>query len=94
MYQCTKCKETFNYRDEVAFLCGENEVQDEEHGGSGDIDEVLCVACYGDIEVETIKSILSDSWKKFVEDLNNNMCIAKSEWYFCFIQILKDGGYV
>lgn len=45
-WTCDKCKETFYYRDEIVLLCGENEVEDEDHHGSGDIDRVLCVSCW------------------------------------------------
>lgn len=47
-YICDKCKEEFYFREEVTFLCGDVEVEDEDHGGSGDIDRVLCNSCYED----------------------------------------------
>ena len=47
-WKCEKCGEKFNYYDEVVFLCDGIVVDDEEHGGSGDIDETLCQCCYED----------------------------------------------
>lgn len=46
MYKCNRCGEVFHYKDEVVFLNGDNVVLDEEDGGSGDIDEVICLTCY------------------------------------------------
>lgn len=46
MWICDKCKEDFGCRDEIVFLCGVIIVEDEEHGGSGDIDHVFCSNCY------------------------------------------------
>lgn len=43
---CDRCKDEFYNREEVVFLCGEVEVLDEENGGSGDIDVILCYTCY------------------------------------------------
>ncbi|MGM8331786.1 hypothetical protein [Clostridium perfringens] len=45
MYKCDKCKENF-HREEVVFLCGNVECLNEEEGGSGDVDRVLCWKCY------------------------------------------------
>jgi len=45
-YTCSNCKESNLSRDEVVLLNGDNVVYDEEHGGSGDIDRVLCNVCY------------------------------------------------
>lgn len=44
-WKCEKCGEEFNY-DEIILLCGDIIVEDEEHGGSGDIDRALCGCCY------------------------------------------------
>lgn len=43
---CDCCKEAFWYVDEVVFLNGDNIVENEEHGGSGDINRILCNECY------------------------------------------------
>lgn len=43
-YTCDICKEDF-YRDEVILLCGDLEVEDEDNGGSGDIDGIFCTEC-------------------------------------------------
>ncbi|MGU8679045.1 hypothetical protein ACV3Q3_12875 [Clostridium perfringens] len=51
MYKCDKCKENF-HREEVVFLCGDVECLNEEEGGSGDIDKVLCWECYEEVEDE------------------------------------------
>lgn len=45
-YTCIECKETNFSKDEVVFLNGNNIIEDEEHGGSGDIDRILCNECY------------------------------------------------
>ena len=45
-WACCECKEELYYRDEVIFLCGDNEVEDEEHSGSGDIDTIICTTCF------------------------------------------------
>ena len=45
-YTCSHCKETNLSYDEIIMLNGDNVVQDEEHGGSGDIDQILCYECY------------------------------------------------
>lgn len=45
-YLCDRCKEVFHFNDEVVFLCGESIVEEEENGGSGDIDTILCKVCY------------------------------------------------
>lgn len=44
-YCCSKCHTTNLSYDEVNFFCGENLVHDEEHGGSGDIDTIVCNVC-------------------------------------------------
>ena len=47
-WKCEKCGEEFDYIDDMVFLCDGIVVDDEEHGGSGDIDEILCQCCYVD----------------------------------------------
>lgn len=53
-WECDKCKEVFYNRAEIVFLCGGVEVEDEEHGGSGDIDKILCNICYDEISEEKL----------------------------------------
>lgn len=43
---CSKCNEEYYNEDEMVFLCADMEVQPEESGGSGDIDNILCTCCY------------------------------------------------
>lgn len=50
MWECNKCHETFHYYNEIVLLLNGEQVENEEHGGSGDYDTVICLECYEEVE--------------------------------------------
>lgn len=71
-WKCDCCMERFT-SDEVVLLNSDNIVQDEEHGGSGDIDSVLCNECY-----EELYGVNTDSNKNYSNSFSSEECPVKS----------------